>query len=169
LYFVQLGVYGSPYRQSSRISRTFSCAASTINKIALKLIKNIHFLIAFVLILNQPNDNFACRCSTLWKHCRTKKINGRIIRGQPLPANKFHKSRGQRTNYGLTPREKGEVVIEAVVSEAGVGFVGALFSGGRWGHSFHASGRGQPIQVYLVKLAEKRQPFLLKLKLSRSN
>jgi hypothetical protein len=43
----------------------------------------------------------------------------------------IYKSRGQRTIINsLTPREKGEVVIEAVVSEAGVGFVSALFSGG---------------------------------------
>jgi hypothetical protein len=65
-----------------------------------------------------------------------------------------HKSRGQRTNYGLTPREKGEVVIEAVVSEAGVGFVGALFSGGRWGQLPRLRAWAA-IQVYLVKLAEK--------------
>jgi hypothetical protein len=48
-----------------------------------------------------------------------------------LPANKFIKAEDSVPIINsLTPREKGEVVIEAVVSEAGVGFVSALFSGG---------------------------------------
>jgi hypothetical protein len=64
-----------------------------------------------------------------------------------LPANKFIKAEDSVPIINsLTPREKGEVVIEAVVSEAGVGFVSALFSGG-----VHSSLGGQPIQVYLVK------------------
>jgi hypothetical protein len=75
------------------------------------------------------------------------------IKGPTVATNKFIKAEDSVPIINsLTPREKGEVVIEAVVSEAGVGFVSALFSGVVVEPQLPL-GRGQPIQVYLVKIS----------------